>query len=69
MKMTETKVGYQAVFYSGDKRIDVSEIKNTHEEAEKSIEKKNEDYQVFKYTPWTHTVIEEVRKEDENGKD
>ena len=59
--MTETKVGYQAVFYSSDKRIDVSEIRETHEQAEKDIKQKNEDYKVFKYTPWTHTSIEVVR--------
>lgn len=59
--MTETKIGYQAVFYSGDKRIDVSQIRQTHEEAKKDIEKKNDDYSVFKYTPWDRAEIEEVR--------
>lgn len=57
--MNETKVGYQAVFYSGDKRIAVSEVKPTHEEAESFIE--NETHKVFNYTPWTHTEVEEVR--------
>lgn len=59
--MAETKVGYQAVFYSGDKRITVSEIKTTREEAEAFIESEIETHKVFKYTPWTHTEVEEVR--------
>lgn len=59
--MTETKAGYQAVFYSGEKRIDVSEIRETCEEAEKEIEKMNEIYSVFTFTPWDRTEVEEVR--------
>lgn len=59
--MTETKVGYQAVFYSGKKRITVSEIKNTSEEAEKIIEDEIEAHKVFRFNPWTHTDVEEIR--------
>jgi hypothetical protein len=61
MKMTETKVGYQAVFYSGEKRITVSEIKMTPEEAEAFIENEIETHKVFNYNPWTHTEVEEVK--------
>lgn len=59
--MSETKVGYQAVFYSGDKRITVSEIKPTHEEASAFIQSEIETHKLFKYTPWTHAEVEEVR--------
>lgn len=58
--MTEIKVGYRAVFYSGDKIISAHAIKETYEEATEDINKENEAYSVFNYTPWTHAQVEKV---------
>lgn len=54
------KVGYQAVFYSGDKRIEVSQVRETYEEAKKEIDKLNETFSIYKYNPWTLAEVEEV---------
>lgn len=53
-------MSYQAIFYSGPKRINKSPVVQTIDEAEKEIEKANKLYEVFHYTPWTHTKIENV---------
>jgi hypothetical protein len=58
--MAEIKIGYRAVFYSGEKKIDVSPVKETYEEANKIIENANETYEVFHYTPWTHAQVEKL---------
>lgn len=58
--MNELKKGFRAVFYSGDKKVSVFSIRDTYKEAEKDIEKENALYSMFKYTPWTHTKVEEV---------
>jgi hypothetical protein len=60
IKMAEFKVGYRAVFYSGEKKIDTHSIKKTYEEAATDIEEANKTYDVFKYTPWTHAQVEKV---------
>lgn len=58
--MAEIVIGYRAVFYSGEKKIDSFSIKKTYEEAAQDIKKANETYDVFKYTPWTHAQVEKV---------
>ncbi|MCM3600621.1 hypothetical protein M3175_07750 [Robertmurraya korlensis] len=58
--MAEIKVGFRAVFYSGEKKIDVNPVRKTYEEAEQDIKNANEAYDMFKYTPWTHAQVEKV---------
>lgn len=58
--MAEVKIGYRAVFYSGEKQIDVHPVKKTYEEAVKDIEVANKTYDMFKYTPWSHAQVEKV---------
>lgn len=58
--MAEIIVGYRAVYYSGEKKIDVNTVRKTYEEAEQDIQKANENYEMFNYTPWTHAQVEKV---------
>lgn len=58
--MAEIKVGFRAVFYSGEKKIDVNAVRKTYEEAEQDIQQANEAHDMFKYTPWTHAQVEKV---------
>lgn len=58
--MAELREGFRAVFYSGDKKISEGGVKKTYEEAAKEIERQNEIYDVFKYTPWSHAQVEKV---------
>jgi hypothetical protein len=57
------KTRYQAVFYSGRKIIDVSDVKDTREEAEQVIKDQEETYSVFVFTPWDRTEIVDVRSD------
>ena len=58
--MAELKVGYQAVFYSGEKVISRSGTKEKYEEAVSEIERENDLWKNHKYNPWTHAQVEKV---------
>lgn len=58
--MAQLKVGYRAVFYSGEKKISIGAVRETYELAEQEIQDANKTYEVFKYTPWTHAKVEKL---------
>jgi hypothetical protein len=51
---------YCAVFYSGDKVIEVGIRRDTYKEAERDIKRFEEIYSMFHYIPWDHAEVEKI---------
>ncbi len=58
--MAEIKIGYQALFYSGDEVIARSGTKETYEQAVSEIERENDMWKHHKYNPWSHAQVEKI---------
>lgn len=54
------EIGYQAVFYAGEKIVWQNNIRNTHEDAVKDIEDECESVKDLNVNTFTHAKIESI---------